>query len=386
MRNVCKNVSSRPTGLFCRFCWNESACLPPVRKLPSAYSSLPLRATSRPPAAPFTQLFSQSLFSHTLYSCLEIVSTTNNLCNFWHSKFQQVSTYALCSWDDIFTQKWNCTFPNNLCKCTKSTSTLSANTSIEWNLYFSSGNHLVSSFRLEMNIGSFPEQQNKTSDTGRYKWYFFTNRVSQVNVNSMKRNFEQRSELQVAKCLIIHVLSSSYNVSRLELRNKKKATQQWSLSVANDNVLNQLGIYHERVYANSFVSKLWFVRSFSSQQYSKFITNIISEHVSQIRTKECKTGSFICKVNLNFLRSSRHFNFDTVFAVIVSFLSENVRGFINIRNGRVQTRFQVIEIWWIWKFLVKKHKFSLRNILVHWWIGYFWNCNLRLTIQIQLLW
>ena len=162
-----------------------------------------------------------------------------------------------------------------------------------------------------------------------------------------KKNFEQWSELQVAKCLIVHVLSSSYNVSRLELWNKKKATQQWSLCVANDIVFNQVGVYHERVYADNVVSKFWFVRSFSSQHYSKYITNISSENVSQIRTKECKTASFICKGNLNFLRSSRHFNFDTIFGVIVSFLNENVHGFNNIRNGRVKTRFHVIKIWWL---------------------------------------
>ena len=125
MRNVCKNVSPRPTDLFCRFCGNDTARTP----FPA----------SRPPAAPFpfTQLFSQSLSSHTLCSCLEIFSTTNNLCNFWHSKIQQVSTYAFCSWDDIFTQKWNCSSPNNLCKCTESPSTLSTNTPIVWNLYSS---------------------------------------------------------------------------------------------------------------------------------------------------------------------------------------------------------------------------------------------------------
>ena len=225
MRNVCKNVSSRPTDLFCKICWNDSArtpfpatCLPPVRKLPSAYGSYP-------PAAPFTQLLSQSLSSHTLCSCLDILSTTNNLCIFWHSKFQQVSTYAFCSWDDIFTQKWNCSSPNNLCKCNESPSTLSTNTSIVWNLFLSLSNHLVTSFRLETNVRGFSEHQNKTTNTDRYKGYFFAARVSQVNVNSVKRIFEQRSELQVANCLIIHVLSSSYNVSRLELRNKKKATQ-----------------------------------------------------------------------------------------------------------------------------------------------------------------
>ena len=197
------------------------------------------------------------------------------------------------------------------------------------------------------------------------KGYFFTARVSQVNVNTMKRFFEQRSELQVAKCLIVHVLSSSYNFSRLEPRNKRKATQQWSLCVANDIVLNQVCVYHERVYAYSVVSKFWSVRSFSSQHYPKSVTNITSEIVSQIRTKECKTRSFICKVNLNFLPSSRHFNYDTIFAVVVSFLNESVHGFNNIRNGRVKTRFQLVEFWRLRKFLVRKHNFSLRDILVH---------------------
>ena len=209
MKNFCKNVTSRPTGLFCRFCWNESACLS------YAYGSLPL-----PAAIP--QLFSQCLTSHTFCSCLEIPPTTNNLWNFWHSKFQQISTYAFCIWDDILTEKWNCSSPNNLCKCTESPSTMSTNTSIEWNLYFSWSNYLVTCFRLEMNVGSFSEHQNKTSDIDRYKRYFFNARVSQVNVNTMKRIFEQRSELQVAKCLIVHVLSNSYNVSRLELPKKRK--------------------------------------------------------------------------------------------------------------------------------------------------------------------
>ena len=202
----------------------------------------------------------------------------------------------------------------------------------------------MTSFRLETNVGSFSEHQNKTSDTDRYKGYFFTARVSQVNVNTMKKVFEQRSELQFAKCLIVHVLSSSYRFSRLELRNKRKGTQQWSFCVANDIVLNQVSVYHERVYAYKVISKFWFVRSFSSQRFSKFITNITSEKMSQIRTKECQTGSFNCKLNLNFLRSSRHFNCDTIFAVIVSFLNESFHGFNNIRKGRLKTRFQIVEI------------------------------------------
>ena len=73
-----------------------------------------------------------------------------------------------------------------------------------------------------MNVGGFSEHQNKTSDTDRYKGYFFTKFVSYVNVKTLKRIFQQRSELQFDKRLIAHVLFSSYNVSSLELRKKGK--------------------------------------------------------------------------------------------------------------------------------------------------------------------
>ena len=53
--------------------------------------------------------------------------------------------------------------------------------------------------------------------------------------------------------------------------------------------------------------------------------------------------SFISKVNLNFFRSSGHLNCETIFAVVVSFLNESVHGFNNIRNGRVNTRLQIVE-------------------------------------------
>ena len=97
-----------------------------------------------------------------------------------------------------------------------------------------------------MNVGGSFQNQNKTSDTSRYKEYPFTVRVSQVKVNTMERNFEQRSELQIAKSLIVHVLSGSYNVSNLELRNERKAKQQWNSGASNDIVLNQVPVYHEK--------------------------------------------------------------------------------------------------------------------------------------------
>ena len=72
-------------------------------------------------------------------------------------------------------------------------------------------------FRLEMKVVGSIEHQDKTSDTERYKGFFFTARVSEVNVNTRKRIFEQRSELYFTKGLVVLKVSSSYNVSSLEL-------------------------------------------------------------------------------------------------------------------------------------------------------------------------
>ena len=130
-----------------------------------------------------------------------------------------------------------------------------------------------------MNVGGFSEHQSKTIDTDKDKGYFFTDRVSQVIVNTMKRVFEQWSELQ-----IVHLLSKQNNIKSVELRIKSKAMQQRRLRVANEIILNQVRVYHERVYVDKVVCKFWFVRSFSSQHYSKFITSITSESVSQICT------------------------------------------------------------------------------------------------------
>ena len=101
-----------------------------------------------------------------------------------------------------------------------------------------------------MNDGGFFGHQNKTSDTDRYKRFF----SPLINVNTTSRVFEQRSELQVAKCLIVNVPSRSKNVSSLELRNKKKATQHWSLRVTNDIVLSWVRVYRESLYADNVVS------------------------------------------------------------------------------------------------------------------------------------
>ena len=62
-----------------------------------------------------------------------------------------------------------------------------------------------------MDIERFLKYQNKTSDILRNKG-FFAPRVPQVNVSTTTRNFEQWSELKVAKSPIVPVLSSDYKV------------------------------------------------------------------------------------------------------------------------------------------------------------------------------
>ena len=235
-----------------------------------------------------------------------------------------------------------------------------------------------------MNVGGFSKHQNKTKNTDRYKCFFHRSCLSQVNVNTLQGMFDQWSELQVAKCPILHVLSSSYNVSSFELWNEKKATQRRGLRDANDIVLNQDRVCYERVYADKVVSNLWFVRSFSSQHHSNFIANNATEIVSQFRTEKFNTRSFICKVKLNFfvLRDTLT---DTAFVVIGSFLNKSVHGINNIRNGRLETGFQIVKLRRRSKCFIKEHKFYLYDILVHWWLRYFQNCNLPLTFQIQLL-
>ena len=81
------------------------------------------------------------------------------------------------------------------------------------------------------------------------------------------------------------------------------------------------------------------------------------QKMSQMITKKCKTISFICEVNFNFLRSSRQSNCDTIFAVIVSFLKKSVHIFNIIRNWRVKTGFQIVKFRQIWSFLIKNTNF-----------------------------
>ena len=116
------------------------------------------------------------------------------------------------------------------------------------------------------------------------------------------------------------------------------------------------------------------MRSFPSQHHSKFYINTATENVSQVCIYKGKARSFVCKIKLNLLRSSRYFNCDTAFTAIVSFLNEIVHGFNNICNGEVETRLHIVKSRRIWKFFNKNQNLSLCDILVPWWMRYFQKC------------
>ena len=119
----------------------------------------------------------------------------------------------------------------------------------------------------------------------------------------------------------------------------KRKQHSYEASVLPTMMYSIRSVYIMRVYVDNVVSNFWFLRSFSSLHNSKLIANFTSEIVFQVCTKECKARSFIGKLNLNFMHSSRHFKFDTVFAVIVPFLNERVHDFNKIRNGRVKNTY-----------------------------------------------
>ena len=267
MRKICKKDCSQPTDRFGSFCWNDSACISFLLfmlSLPNCFFGICLPA----------------LFAAVLNFFVPL--TTSAISGVTKSNKSALTRFAAGT---LYLRKKNCNSHKYLGKCTKSASTFWTTSSTEWNLYLSWSNYLVTYFGLEMIVGGFSKYQNKTSDTDRRNGFYLSARASQVKVNTMKRFFEQWSELQVAECQIVHVLSSSYNASTFELWHKRKATQQWGFRVANDIALNQVRIYQERAYADNGGSKFWLVRPVSSQTHSNFITNIATEKMFQVQLK-----------------------------------------------------------------------------------------------------
>ena len=126
--------------------------------------------------------------------------------------------------------------------------------------------------------------------------------------------------------------------------------------------------------------------SFPYHQYTKFVSRIVTKSMTQVGATECKTRAIVCKHNYNFLCSARNLDCYASFVVVVSLLNKRIHRLHNVCDGSVQTWFDTVGWCRFWKFFVKKFEFPLRYILVHWRVGFFWNCNLPLPRQIYLLW
>ena len=135
MRSVCRNVSSRPTGLFADFV--QQTLIADLFQLP-----LP------------SWFFSVCFRSH-LSAVLKLLLSLATSAISGPDNFNKSSTYTFCSWDNVIMRKRNSCSPNNSCKCTESHFTLSTNTYKEWTHYVFWNNHFLASFLLEMNVGGF---------------------------------------------------------------------------------------------------------------------------------------------------------------------------------------------------------------------------------------
>ena len=135
MRNVCKNVPWRPTGLFCRFSL-EWLCL----HFFTSYHYL--------------IVFSEFIFLHSLqlswnsfYQWRPMQFLAQQIPANQHRRVLQLGQY--------FSKYWSWSSTNNLCESAESSSTLSTNTSIEWILYLSWSNHLVTSLGYKRMLKAF---------------------------------------------------------------------------------------------------------------------------------------------------------------------------------------------------------------------------------------
>ena len=108
------------------------------------------------------------------------------------------------------------------------------------------------------------------------------------------------------------------------------------------------------------------MKSFFCQYHCKLLANLTFKYVTQVRTNECSIKTFFCKVNFNFLRSSRLFYCDRAFDVIVSLLDEVVHDFHDISDisskiwvpdSRILKRLKL--------FSKSKNLISLSNFLGH---------------------
>ena len=100
-------------------------------------------------------------------------------------------------------------------------------------------------FSIQMNVRNFSKHESKSSYSHRDKGTLLTRRVSQINVYAVERIFQQSSKLKIAKSLTVHVVSSSYYVTRFEHGYEWKSTEQRRLCVSTSFLLHNVSVNHE---------------------------------------------------------------------------------------------------------------------------------------------
>ena len=191
-----------------------------------------------------SKLFSQCLSSHACGSSFEIFLSANNISYPWLCKLQQISTHAFCSWVDKFSQERNGGSPNNLRKRSKTTP-FDVQYLCSREVQDCLMQPVYTLILIQMNVRNFSVHENKSCYSHRDKGNRLTRRVSQINVYAVKRVFQQSSKLKIAECLIVHVMSSSYYVTKFELGYEWKATEQRRFCVSHNNLLYKVSVNHE---------------------------------------------------------------------------------------------------------------------------------------------
>ena len=237
-----------------------------------------------------------------------------------------------------------------------------------------------------MHVRNFSNLENKSRYSHPDKRNLLTRRVSQINVYAVKRAFQKSPKLKIAKCLKVHVFSSSYCVTRFELGYECKVTEQRRICVSNNILLYNVSVNHEWLDANNIVSKCWFIRTFSTHECSQIISHISSKNMSKVNTKNCWTQFFIRRIHFYFVHYPANFDCDANVSVVVSFLYESIHSLHNVSYGGIQFGFKIVSLCCFGEFLIVKHKFPLCNIVVHWWVRNLGNCYLPLFVQTHLLW
>ena len=128
--------------------------------------------------------------SHDLSSCLKFLALTTSAISGATIYIQPAPAHFAAG--TTFTQKIGS--PKNLCKFTELSSTLSSNTSIECNLYSSWSNHLLAFFRQKRMLEVFLNIKTTRVIPTDAKAFLATPVSQEVNMKSMKRIFERRTE------------------------------------------------------------------------------------------------------------------------------------------------------------------------------------------------